>query len=85
MVLLGVLAVRLKALNKPLEWDAEKMRFTNIASNEMLRVMTSNNFVVKDGHPHFDKQYTKMNALETAKEYIRHTYREGWKLPEMPG
>jgi predicted dehydrogenase len=84
MVLLGVLAVRLKALNKPLEWDAEKMKFPNISSNEKLKVMTSNNFVVKDGHPHFNKKYTTMNAWDTANEYIKHTYREGWQLARIP-
>jgi len=29
-------------------------------------------------------KYQKFNALDTVKEYIRHTYREGWKLPDMP-
>jgi len=39
---------------------------------------------VVGGHPTFDTKYQRVNALETAKEYIRHTCREGWKLPDMP-
>ena len=84
MVLLGVLAIRLQGLNKSLKWDAEKMLITNISATDELKIITSNEFKVIDGHPHFNKQFAKFNALETSKEYIRHTYREGWKLPDMP-
>jgi hypothetical protein len=34
MVVMGVLAVRLQELNKELEWDGQKMEFTNIGDNE---------------------------------------------------
>jgi hypothetical protein len=84
MVLLGVLAIRLQGLNKALDWDGPNMRFTNIPDNEELKIMTSDNFKVTDGHPTFDKQYKKSNALASANEYIRHTYRDGWSLPAMP-
>ena len=80
MVLLGVLAIRLQGLNKTLKWDGKNMRFTNISSNETLRVVTSDDFSVEDGHPHFDTKYTTLNALETASGYIRHKYRGEWKL-----
>jgi hypothetical protein len=83
MVLLGVLAIRLQGLNKSLKWDAGKMQFTNISSSEELKIITSNEFKVIDGHPHFNTQYAKFNALERANEYIRHTYRDGWSLPAM--
>jgi len=84
MVLLGVLSIRLQGLDKTLIWDAENMKITNISSDETFRVVTSDDFQVIDGHPHFDTKYAKLNALETANEYIRHTYRGGWKLPDMP-
>jgi len=84
MVLLGVLAIRLQGLNKTLKWDAEAMQFTNISANEELKVVTSDEFRVIDGHPYFNTEYTSLNALETAKEYIRHSCREGWALPDMP-
>jgi len=83
MVLLGVLAIRLQGLNKTLQWDAEAMEFTNISAAEKFRVVTTDEFKVIDGHPHFNTEYTSLNALETAKEYVRHSYREGWGLPDM--
>lgn len=84
MVLLGVLAIRLQSLNKTLHWDAENMKFTNISANEELNIVTSDDFSVIDGHPHFDTKYAKFNALEAASGYIKHNYREGWSLPAMP-
>jgi len=84
MVLLGVLAIRLQSLNKTLHWDAENMKFTNITANEELNIVTSDDFKVIDGHPHFDTKYAKFNALEAASGYIKHNYRQGWSLPAMP-
>lgn len=84
MVLLGVLAVRLQALNRALEWDGDNIKFTNINENEILRVLISDDFEVIDGHPNFNNKFAELNALETANEYIKRTYRKGWSLPEMP-
>ena len=84
MVLLGVLAIRLQSLNKILQWDGPNMTFTNISPNENLRIISSNDFKVVDGHPYFDVKYQRFNALNISKEYIKHTYREGWNLPDMP-
>lgn len=84
MVLLGVMAIRLQSLNKSLKWDGENMRFTNISESDIVKVVTSDEFKVIDGHPYFNTQYAKFNALEAANEYIKHTYREGWSLPAMP-
>ncbi len=84
MVLLGVLAIRLQSLNKTLKWDAANMKFTNISATEELKVVSVDEFKVIDGHPHFNTIYAKFNALEAANSYIKHTYRNGWALPEMP-
>jgi predicted dehydrogenase len=84
MVLLGVLAIRLQGLNKALHWDGENMKFTNISDTEELKIVTADNFSVRDGHPTFDKQYKTFNAKAAATEYIKHVYREGWNLPAMP-
>ena len=85
MVVMGVLAVRLQALNKILEWDGENMKFTNIGANEEIRTVIRDGFMIKDGHPTFDKDWTEpMNAIAYSQELIKHTYREGWTLPEMP-
>ena len=85
MVVMGVLAVRLQGLRKRLKWDGENMRFTNISPDETLRIMTEDGVSIKEGHPTFNKTYTEpMNAQEYANELIKHTYRDGWKLVDMP-
>lgn len=84
MVSLGVLAVRLQGLNKALKWDGENMKFTNISASEELKILISADFNVIDGHPTFDNKYETLNALASANEYIKHTYRQGWGLPDMP-
>jgi predicted dehydrogenase len=85
MVVMGVLGVRLQGLNQVLDWDGEKMEFTNIPENATVRSVVKDGFTIKDGHPTFDKTMTEpVNAQAFAKELIKHTYREGWTLPEMP-
>lgn len=85
MVVMGVLAVRLQSLRRELLWDGENMRFTNINPDDTIRVMVKDGFSVKDGHPTFHKTYTDpVNAQEYAAELIKHTYRDGWVLPDMP-
>ena len=84
MVVMGVVAVRLQDLKRELKWDGENMKFLNIADTDEIRVVTSDKFQVINGHPHFDTQHTSINAAHAAKEYIKHTYKDGWTLPDMP-
>jgi hypothetical protein len=85
MVVMGVNAVRLQGLNKELEWDGEKMEFTNISDDEQLRMVIKDGFTITDGDPSFDKTMTpRFSAKEFARELVKHTYRDGWKLPDMP-
>jgi len=49
-----------------------------------LKLISFDEFKVIEGHPHFNTEYETYNALASAKEYIKHTYREGWTLPDMP-
>ncbi len=85
MVVMGVLAVRLQALNKVLEWDGENMKFTNIGANEEIRTVIKDGFEIHDGHPTFNKDWTEpMNAVAYSEELMKHTYRDGWSLPDMP-
>ena len=85
MVAMGVLAVRLQGLNKTLEWDGENMCFTNIGDNEEIKTVIKDGFKIHNGHPTFDKTWTdSVNAREFAAELIKHNYRDGWKLPDMP-
>jgi hypothetical protein len=85
MIVMGVLAVRMQGLNQVLDWDDEKMEFTNIPANATIRSVIEDRFTIKDGHPTFDKIMTDpVDAQTFAKELIMHTYREGWSLPAMP-
>ena len=85
MVVMGVLAIRLQALNKELEWDGVNMKFTNITDAEKIKTVISDGFTIKDGHPSFAKTYTpEMSALEFANGLIKHNYRAPWSLPAMP-
>ncbi|MDR0505833.1 MAG: Gfo/Idh/MocA family oxidoreductase [Dysgonamonadaceae bacterium] len=85
MVVMGVLGVRLQSLNQVLQWDGEKMEFTNIPAAATIQSVKKDGFKIHDGHPTFDKTMSEpVNAREFAKELICHTYREGWSLPAMP-
>lgn len=85
MVTMGVLAVRLQSLNKVLNWNGEKMEFTNLTDKETIRTVIKDGFVINDGHPTFKKTWTEpIPAKEFAAELIKHTYRKPWDLPDMP-
>ncbi len=85
MVVMGVLAIRLQGLNQVLEWDGENMQFTNIPKDAVVRSVVKDGFTIKDGHPTFNKTWTDPeDANAFAAELIKHTYREGYTLPEMP-
>jgi hypothetical protein len=85
MVVMGVLAVRLQGLNKELEWNGEKMVFTNISDSDTIKICLEDKFTIADGHPTFNKKWTDaMNAKQFAAEMVKHTYRPGYTLPAMP-
>jgi hypothetical protein len=60
------------------------MEFTNIGADEKLRLTVSDNFTIVDGDPKFDRPNITVDAKTFANEMIRHTYRKGFTLPEMP-
>jgi hypothetical protein len=85
MVVMGVLAVRLQGLNKELTWDGEKMEFTNLTDDETIRTVIADGFRIHDGHPTFNKTWTDpVSAKAFAAELIKHNYRDGYALPQMP-
>ena len=85
MVVMGVLAVRLQPLNMILEWDGAKMEFTNIPESATITPVIQDRFTIKDGHPTFKKLLgDPINARQYAAELIKHTYRDPWRLPDMP-
>ncbi len=79
VVVMGNLAVRLQDLKRKLNWDGENMKITNIDKSDRIRVVTTDKFTVKDGHPRFDTQYDTIDAFEAAQEYVKRPYRDGWK------
>jgi len=84
MVVMGVLAVRLQALEKELLWDGTNMKFTNITDTDEFSLVVSDDFKIVNGHPTFNKTSNKINAKEFATELIKHNYLNGYKLPDMP-
>ena len=85
MVVMGVLAVRLQSLNKELLWDGPNMKFTNIKPEETIKILKKDDFKIVDGDPKFNKIFTDpINAEAFAADLIKHNYREGWKLVDMP-
>ncbi len=85
MVVMGVLAVRLQTLNKELLWDGPNMQFTNIKDDEVIKIIKKDDFKIVDGDPKFNKIWTDpVPAKQFAAELIKHNYRQGWNLPDMP-
>lgn len=60
------------------------MRFTNISDSDKINIVTVDDFVVTDGHPRFDRKSEEFNANDMAKEWIKHSYHNGFTLPDMP-
>lgn len=60
------------------------MCFTNISANDKIKIVNYDDFKVIDGDPKFDRRFLEMNAKEAAEEWIRHTYHNGYTLPDMP-
>ncbi|MCK4345692.1 MAG: gfo/Idh/MocA family oxidoreductase, partial [Bacteroidales bacterium] len=59
---------------------------TNIKDSETIKICIEDNFEIHDGHPTFKKKWTDpLNARQFANELIRHNYRKGWSIPDMPG
>ncbi len=85
MVVMGVLAVRLQGLNKELTWNGESMEFTNLKDEEKVKTVIADGFRIHDGHPTFNKTWSDpVSAKQFAAELIKHTYRDGYTLPQMP-
>jgi predicted dehydrogenase len=85
MVVMGVNAVRLQGLKKILEWDGANMKYTNIGSDEKIKIVTADKFEVIDGDPKFKTEYTEpIDGNKFAEELVNKPYRKGWSLPDMP-
>jgi hypothetical protein len=49
-----------------------------------MKVVETFGFEMVNGNPTWNVEEVELNALESATEYIRHTYHNGWSLPDMP-
>ncbi len=78
VVVMGNLAVRLQSLNRPLQWDGENMKITNIDKKDKVRFVSSYDFEVVSGDPKFNVQHEEFDAREAAARYIKPRYRKGW-------
>jgi predicted dehydrogenase len=77
MVLAGNLAIRLQNLKREIKWDGENMKITNIGENETMSLITSRtNYQGDRWTPYFHIKTKEVNALETANEWIKPTYRK---------
>ena len=85
-IVLGCAAVRLQPLERWLDWDGEKMEFTNIGADERIEgSVIQDNFHVVNGHPVYDrKRGETVSAREFASRLVKPVYREGWTLREFP-
>ena len=84
MITLGVLAVRLQNLHRELLWDQEEMCFINIG-DELIQFYEQDNYSSPPRNTEPDKKVSHtVSARQFAEELIRHSYRKGWALPEMP-
>ncbi len=79
MVLMGNLAIRLQGLNRILEWDGENIEITNIDTDEKIKILKSHQYKRIKGRARFYDDWEEFNALESAREWIKHAYRNGWK------
>ncbi len=85
MIAMGVCAIRLQGLNQELEWDGEKMEFTNIPEGATVKSMIKDGFTIHEGHPTFNKVWTKpVDARQFAAELVKPVYQNGYTMPELP-
>jgi hypothetical protein len=78
VVVMGNLATRLQSLNRPLQWDGENMKITNIDKDDKVSYVSSYDFRVVSGDPKFDVQHEEFDAQEAAARYVKPEYRDGW-------
>lgn len=80
MVAMGTVAPRLGMLNRTLEWDGERMEFTNIESNERMKIPTKYYVENNGGFPQIKSDSEIVNVSEYAQEMIKPTFKKGWEL-----
>ncbi|NOR73584.1 MAG: gfo/Idh/MocA family oxidoreductase [Draconibacterium sp.] len=80
VVVMGTVAARLAGLRRILNWDGENMKFTNIGSEEKIRIPMSVKLDPKRKVPRYESKYEVIEALDFAKSLINPKPRKGWEL-----
>lgn len=83
LVVMGNLAVRMQSLQKTLIWDSENMKVSNISAGDKLvttKLSPYSSDVVSLRVDRASKERVKWNAQEMCEEWIKHEYKNGWKL-----
>lgn len=83
MVVMGNLAVRMQSLQKTLLWDSKNLKVTNISPDETLvttKLLPYSSEIVTRRVDRQSKETVRWNAQEKCEEWIKHTYKNGWKL-----
>ena len=78
---LGNLAIKLQDLNRKFIWNEKEMKVNNIQPGETIRLLNSrkyNRLEGNEGKPARKEDWEKLNALNTAQELIKPTFRDGW-------
>jgi hypothetical protein len=72
----------MQSLQKTFLWDSENMKVTNLTPDEKLKttkLLPFSSDVVTKKVDDQSKQNVEWNAQEMCEEWIKHTYRDGWK------
>jgi hypothetical protein len=80
---MGNLAVRMQSLQKTLLRDSENLKVTNISPREKLittKLLPFSEDVVTLNVERQSKKRVEWNAQEMCKEWIKHSYQNGWNL-----
>jgi hypothetical protein len=77
---MGTVAARLAGLQRVLSWDGENMKFTNIGTDEQIRVPKSVKLDESRNSSRYKSEYEVINALDFAESLINLKPRNGWEL-----
>lgn len=80
VVVMGTVAARLQGLKKILQWDGPNMKFTNINSDEFIKIPKSVALDTQRATPRYVTEWVKVNAKEYAEHMIERKPRKGWEL-----
>jgi hypothetical protein len=79
-ILVGNMALRLQSLKRKLYWDTLRLKFSNIANDELVTISSPASFSIENAFPVYNKQKQQFNAVQLVEQWVNPVYREGWNL-----